>query len=153
MKIEKNKTCAVTGHRQVGPDLDYEMLKILFERIIQKGYDTFLIGMAIGFDTLCFKLLYKLKEKYQIKLIACIPCPEQAEKFSLSQKEEYENLIKKADEKIIVSPKYYIGCMKKRNYFLVDSASVLVAYVRKEKSGTMQTYNYAKLKNLAILKV
>lgn len=151
--IEKNKTCAVTGHRQVDSDLDKNLLETLFIRLIQKGFNTFLIGMAVGFDTLCFKMLYKLKEKYEIKIIACVPCPNQAERFFLEQKEEYEKLLGLADEKILISQYYYAGCMKKRNYFMVDNSSVLIAYVRRDKSGAMQTLNYAKQKNLAILKV
>ena len=151
--IEKNKTCAVTGHRQVDSDLDKNLLETLFIRLIQKGFNTFLIGMAVGFDTICFKILYKLKQKYDIKLIACVPCPNQDERFSQSQKEEYRNLLEKADHVEIISQRYYAGCMRKRNEFMVDNSSVLIAYVRRDKSGAMQTLSYAKQKNLAILKV
>lgn len=153
MIINKYKTCAITGHRQIDLDLDYKYLERVLEQIIKKGFDTFLIGMAIGFDTICFKMLYKLKQKYDIKLVACVPFPEQAEKFSISQKEEYESLLEKADHIEIISQKYYKGCMRKRNEFMIDNAIALVAYAKKEKSGAMQTYNMAIKKGLAVLKI
>ena len=80
------KTCAVTGHRKITDDLDVTELREVFIDLIKKGKDTFLIGMAVGFDTLCFKILEKLKEDYQIKLIACVPCVKQDINFTPLQK-------------------------------------------------------------------
>ena len=60
----KNVTCAVTGHRTVSEDFDFEKLKKDLEKIIQSGYSYFLTGMAQGFDLLCFNALLKLKSSY-----------------------------------------------------------------------------------------
>ena len=51
------KTCAVTGHRIIKNNFNTIELKEVFVDLISKGIDTFLIGMAIGFDSLCFKIL------------------------------------------------------------------------------------------------
>lgn len=44
-------------------------LTVEIEKAIQRGYKTFLCGMALGFDMICAETVLKLKEKYSyIKL-------------------------------------------------------------------------------------
>lgn len=151
--IDKEKTCAVSGHRILDKDFDAKKLKENFLSLINSGYENFLIGMAIGFDSVCFKTLESLRKEYKIKIIACVPCKNQSEKFSLSQKIEYDRQIKSADEVIILEEKYVNGCMQKRNRFLVDNASVLLCYLKKEQGGTAYTYNYAIKNNIKTIKI
>ncbi len=151
--IEKEKTVSVTGHRVLRNDLDREKLKNVLFTLSIGGYTTFLTGMAIGFDTLCFNLLEEIKKQIDIKIVACIPCLDQAKRFSFSQKREYERMLSVADEKIIISEEYTAWCMQKRNQFMVDNSSVLVSYLREEKGGTANTVNYAKKKNKKIINV
>lgn len=153
MIIDKIKTCAFTGHRNLGEDYNKTELERVVLGLINGGYTTFLVGMAVGFDTECFKLLENLRKEYPIKIIACIPCLTQAYKFSLKQKAEYEKMLLSADEKVYVSKEYSKTCMFKRNMFMVDSASVLVAYLNTDKGGTFQTVNYAKRKGVEIIKI
>lgn len=148
--IIKEKTCAITGHRKIYGQLNRENLKKSFIELIENGYNTFLNGMAIGFDSICFRILLELKEKYPIKIIACIPCENQAERFNNIQKKEYERLLSLVDEKILINKEYTAYCMMKRNKFMVDNASFLIAYLREEKGGTFKTVNYAKEKGLQI---
>ena len=68
-----SRTVAVTGHRTV-ENLNTARLEEVFRLLIKKGYDTYLVGMAVGFDTICFNILEKLREEYDIKIVACIPC-------------------------------------------------------------------------------
>ena len=49
--INKAKTCAVTGHRVLNQNFDSEGLTLTLKKVIKAGFDTFLVGMAIGFDT------------------------------------------------------------------------------------------------------
>ena len=151
MIIDKIRTCAFTGHRVLGADYNKKELERVIKGLIKGGYDTFLVGMALGFDTECFKLLEIYRREYPIKIIACIPCLTQAYKFSVWQKAEYEKMLLSADEKIYISKEYTKTCMFKRNMFMVDSASVLVAYLNTDKGGTFQTVNYAKRQNLSII--
>lgn len=145
--INKARTVALTGHRVIGRDFDREQVKELFISLINDGYDTFLDGMAIGFDIECCKILLELRKKFDIRVIGCIPCPTQAEKFNYKQKEEYTNLRAKIDGEVVVSLNYTDTCMKKRNEFMVDNASLLLAYLRRDFGGTANTVNYAR-KNL-----
>lgn len=145
------KCCAVTGHRKITEDLDFKKLREVFINLITKGYDTFLIGMAVGFDTLCFKILEKLKEDYSIKLVASVPCFNQDINFTPLQKKVYRDMLKKADITYYISKEYTPYSMQKRNMFMVDNSSVLVAYLREKKGGTYNTVKYATNNNKKII--
>ncbi len=142
--MDINKTCAFTGHRNVGDDLDINALSELVQTLIDNGVDTFLDGMARGFDLLAAETVIKLKEKNpHIKLIACVPCPNQEKYFSDEDKELYYSVLDKCNEVKILSDRYYKGCMHVRNRFMVDNSSKLVAYDRAEDGGTVYTVSYA----------
>lgn len=151
MIIDKIKTCAFTGHRLLSYDFNKTELERVIKGLIKGGFNTFLVGMALGFDTECFKILEIYRKEYPIKIVACIPCLTQAYKFSARQKAEYERMLSSADEKIYVSKEYTKTCMFKRNMFMVDSAAVLVAYLNSDRGGTFQTVNYAKRQNVQII--
>ena len=144
MEIIKENTVAFTGHRVVKKDFDIKDLIYAIESLILGEKDTFLIGMAIGFDTLCFETLLTLKKTYpQIKIIACIPCENQTKNWNIEQKNKYNYLIRRADEKIVLDKEYSKNAMLKRNRFMVDNSSVLVAYIYKTVGGSYYTAKYA----------
>lgn len=153
MIIDRIKTCAFSGHRNLDENFNKNELKRVIKGLIDGGFTTFLVGMAVGFDTVCFKFIEEFRKEYPIKIVACIPCYNQDYKFSVKQKEEYRKMLLSADEKIYVSKEYTTNCMFKRNMFMVDSASVLVAYLKSDRGGTFQTVNYAKRKNVSIIMV
>ena len=81
LMLNPAKSVALTGHRKVDLSLDIENLKSVFLGLIDKGFENFFIGMAVGFDTIAFNVLEDIRKQKDIKLIACIPCPEQAKNF------------------------------------------------------------------------
>lgn len=151
--INKKYTMAVTGHREIKDNLSKDLLKIIFKNAIIDGFDTFLVGMAIGFDTLCFNVLEEIRKENNIRIIACVPCPDQDKKFSLSQQKEYKRMLSVADEKIVLSKKYTPYCMLERNKFMVDNCSLLLAYLRENKGGTYHTVNYAEKNGVFVKKI
>lgn len=147
------KICALTGHRKLGYDFDETQLKEIFVRLIGEGFTLFLSGMAVGFDTACCRVLYKLRETFDIAIVACIPFAGQEEKFSPRQKEVYKNYVEASDGKVVLYPRYQTGCYFVRNRYMADMGDLLIAYLREEKGGTFYTVNYAKSKNIRILYV
>ncbi len=142
--MDINKTCAFTGHRDVRDDLDIKALTELVQTFIDGGIDTFLSGMARGFDLIAAEVVLKLKEKNpHIKLIACVPCPNQEKYFNDEDKEKYYSVLKRCDEVKVLSEKYYKGCMHTRNRFMVDNSCKLIAYDRAQDGGTVYTVGYA----------
>ena len=150
--IRANTVC-VSGHREIQKDLNQKKIEVLFENLIDNGIDTFLIGMAIGFDTLCFQILEKIRARKNIKIIACVPCLSQADKFSPEQRKEYQRLLSVADQKVVLSKEYTPSCMQKRNMYMVDNSSCVICYLNKNKGGTYNTVKYAEKKGVPVINV
>lgn len=137
------KSCAFTGHRSLGADFSARALKKEIQTLLKRGVRTFYNGFAVGFDTEAVKVLLSFKKKYpDIKLVACIPCPNQEKNFNDRQKQEYYKLLEKADEKILISKYYETGCMLKRNRYMAEYADVLIAYCKRNEGGTAYTVRY-----------
>ena len=145
--------CALTGHRALSSDFSDEKLEeILKDLIDRRGVNTFYCGMAVGFDSAACEMLLSLRDEGRhVRIVACVPCPEQAARFSPAQKARYERLLASCDEKVIVSPRYDGQCMQKRNRYMVDRAAYLVAYCNKDKGGAANTVRYAQKKGRTVI--
>ncbi len=143
-------TCSFTGHRVLKKDFNKEKVNEVIDKLIINGYKTFLVGMAWGFDLTVFEILESKKNK-NIDIIACVPCKNQEMYFNKKEKEKYLNYIKKADKTVYVSEEYFDGCMQKRNRYMVDNSSILVAYLYSNIGGTKSTVNYAEKQNKNII--
>lgn len=150
IKIQPNiqiTSCAFTGHRELPQDFPIQKLKSTIEETILKGADTFYNGMAVGFDLLAAEILLSLKDKYPyVKLVACIPCYHQEKNFSDTDKKRYANILRQADEQILLSEKYYRGCMQVRDQYMSDNAEALIAYCKKDTGGAAYTVKYFQKK-------
>ena len=151
--INPEYTVCVSGHRSVDNTLDKKRVREVFIKLIESGKDTFLVGMAVGFDTLCFNILEQIRKEKNIKIIACIPCESQAERFTKTQAEEYYRMLSVADEKVYINMEYTKECMQKRNEYMVNNCSVVVAYLRNNFGGTFNTVNFAKKMEVPIINV
>ncbi len=149
--INSARAIAITGHRVLYPDFSQQKLEKKLVEFVDKGFDTFLIGMALGFDTICFQTLEKIREERNIKIIACVPCLSQDSKYSKAQSEEYKRLLSVADEKIILSKEYTPSCMQKRNEYMVDNCFAVFAYLKRDFGGTANTVKYANKKGKYIV--
>ena len=153
MSDMKNKSVAVTGHRVLLKNFDEELLKKTFIKLLEEGFEYFYIGMALGFDMKCFEVLSDLKKSYPLKIVACLPCLNQDAKWNGYQKKVYRDALKKSDIKVVLADDYFAGCMAKRNEFMVDKVSILVAYIYKSTGGAYQTAKYAVEKGIKIIYV
>lgn len=141
------RICAFTGHRSLDVDFSKSALKKQVKEMIKKGVDTFLCGMAVGFDLLAAETVLALKKKYpSVKLIACIPCYGQERFFSEEDKKRYALLVQNADEKTVLAEHYYKGCMQKRDMYMADRADIMLAYCKKETGGAAFTVRYFQRK-------
>ena len=145
-------TCCFTGHRVLKSDFDESRVEEIIDKLIKNGFKTFLVGMAIGFDLKVLEILLK-KRNNNIDIIACVPCKEQDKFFNKIQKEQYKNGLEQVDKVILLSQEYYDGCMQKRNAYMVDNSSIVVAYMYANIGGTKHAVNYAKKKEKIIIYV
>lgn len=159
----RNYTVCFTGHRpQKLPwkfnENDYRCVdmknrtKIEIESAIKNGYHTFLCGMALGFDIICAELVLELKKKYPyIKLIGVIPCKNQSDRWTKSQKERYKKIVNQLDSVRCIYNKYEGGCMQERNHYMINNSSLVIALFNGLNGGTKKTIEYAKQQGKKII--
>ena len=133
-----------------------EMKRVLRAEIIkavERGYKTFLCGMALGFDIICAETVISLKQEYNdIKLIAAIPCRDQDRLWSENSRTRYRGLLEQADGIRCKFETYtYAECMRERNKYMVDNSSLLIALYSGLPGGTKFTVDYARKSGSEIL--
>jgi uncharacterized phage-like protein YoqJ len=103
------------------------------------------VGGALGFDTYAAEEIIKLKKSHpEIELHLYLPCKDQEARWSERDKEKYYEILKCADYVDCPDTPYYDGCMRARNYKMVDNSSLCISYLKDNvKSGTAQTVRYA----------
>lgn len=161
MEIIREKTVCFTGHRPeklpgsgIPSAGETRIIKsMLYNEICtaaDDGYDTFITGMQRGIDLWAGEAVLELAVKRDLRLIAALPYRNLGSTFKGQDKWTYGRILDNADNIIIISESYCAGCMNKRNRFMVDNASRLIAVIGSEKSGTGQTLRYAQKHNLDI---
>lgn len=102
--------------------------------------------MALGTDTWAALLVLALqKENPALKLHCILPCREQAEQWTQSEREVYQSILGQADSVVYVNRHYTKTCMLERNHFLVDHCNLLLAIYNGEyRGGTAATVRYAQ---------
>lgn len=158
------KVCAFTGHRPKSFPWGYEesardclLLKEVLEAQItalaEQGVTDFLSGMAQGVDLWSSQIVLDLQKKNPaLKLHCVLPCKGQESKWTASAQERYRSILAQANEVVYVGQKYNRDCMLKRNRYLVDHSSILLAvYNGTWRSGTGATVRYAQKLNREII--
>ncbi len=124
------------------------------ERLINRGYRFFLTGGALGCDLMAAEAVIRLKKKYRKKNVAhelCLPCFNHDVKWSEKDKERLEEIKKSSIVTYVSDTEYFNGCMQKRNQYMVDTSSVLIAVYDGMSGGTKNTVEYAKKKDKKII--
>ena len=156
--IEKSKVACFSGHRILPNDCTeiQSSLESAVRTLIEKGVVFFGAGGAVGFDMLAEETILRMKEKYpQIRLVLVLPCPpeQQTLKWNDSQRQQYNDIMKRADKVRILSAEYTKSCMLDRNRHMVDNSGHLICYLRNNRGGTFYTARYAEQKGLNILRI
>ncbi len=159
-------TCCFTGHRPArlpwGNDEQDDRccrLKVWLEEQIEavcnRGITHFISGMAQGVDLYCCEVVLRVKARRpSILLEAAIPYPGQADHWGVSQRERYRRLLAQCDLETVVQNSHTPDCMMRRNRYMVDRASTLIAvYDGNPSGGTMRTCLYAYRQGLEVVEV
>jgi uncharacterized phage-like protein YoqJ len=161
-----NSTVCFTGHRPkkfaFGYDEDHldcqrikELLREAVERSIADGYTHFISGMALGVDTWAAEIVLELRDSgTSITLEAAIPCQNQERFWKEPSQKIYADILSRVDVKTLVSDYPYAPyLMIKRDKYMVDNSARLIAIYDGTAGGTQKTYDYAKKKNLDIVRI
>lgn len=123
--------------------------------LINNGYDYFITGMALGFDTWLAESVIDLKKDYPfIQLEAAVPCLYQDTKWTEEQQKRYKNILNACDIIHYVSKAPYDKfCMNKRNYYMVDNSDMVIACYDGSAGGTRNAYLYAMNNHVNIINI
>ncbi len=159
----RQESCAFTGHRpeklpwgerEEDPrcvDLKRRITDAV-EAAYEEGYRHFLCGMARGCDLYFCEIALALRARHPEVLVeAAIPCPTQADRWPPADRERYEDLLSRCDLQTMVSERYTPFCMQRRDRYMVDHASLLIAAFDGTPGGTQYTVHYAMSRKIEIV--
>ena len=163
MAYERSQTCCFTGHRPAklpwgdderDPrclDLKRSILREL-EKLYRTGYRHFISGMALGCDLYFAEAVLELKEIYpSITLEAALPCSGQADRWAESNRARWQRILAACDLETVVQEHYDRWCMLRRDRYMVDRSSMILAVFDDTPGGTKYTLDYAAKQRLDIL--
>ena len=160
---ERAQTCCFTGHRPMklpwGMNEDDPRCLMLkaelaarLEGLYALGFRRFLCGMAIGCDMYFAEAVLALREDHpDVRLEAVIPFGDQPGRWNEKQRRRYNSLIDRADRVTVLQTVYTSDCMMRRNRWMVDRSSVLLACYDGRPGGTMNTILYAERSGLRVI--
>lgn len=162
--MDINKTCCFTGKRPQSLPFGFneksrgciELKNKISEQIeaaIAEGYTTFISGMALGVDLWAAEEVLKIKGKYPlVELVCALPYKAQSSSWSAEYRERYMICIHNCAKYVVVSPAYTKDCFFKRNMYMVDNSSLVIAVCDNPPTGgTAHTINYAERKGRKII--
>ena len=152
MSEKKNITVAFTGHRNYSHEADAELCQLLRE-LYAEGFRRFLCGMAWGFDLAAGEAILRLKREFgDVQLVAVEPFEGFGDMFRGSDAEQYRRVSGGADCRVVVCDHASQRSYLRRNDFLVDNSSVVVAWWnRVPHGGTAYTVRRARHAQLRII--
>lgn len=158
-------TCCFTGHRIAKlPWRDNEndprcvalkeKLAAVVEAVYQSGVRRFICGMANGCDMYFAETVLELREAHpEISLEAAIPFDGQSLRWNKDLRTRYERILSQCDYETLVQHEHSPDCMMRRNRYMVDSSSVVVACYDGMPGGTMNTLLYAMRQNKEVIQL
>lgn len=139
------KTCCVTGHRDIPEDkrayVETELKKEVLSAI-EDGYTRFISGFAEGADLIFAAIVAELKTQGRsLFLEAAIPHAGRLK----NKNPLFQKLITTCDDVKILCGSYSRGSYFARNRYMVDESSrVIAVYNGQENGGTFFTIQYAR---------
>ena len=163
-QMDRGASCAFTGHRPASlpwgeAEGDPRCLALkarldeLLDQVYAEGCRHFICGMAKGSDFYFCEAVLKLRRTHpEIKLEAAVPFPGQSSRWSRADRERYQKLLTQCDLETLIQQFHSPGCMHRRNRYMVDHASRLIAVYNGQPtgSGTLSTIHYALRQGLKV---
>ena len=165
LKITSKNTCCFTGHR---PDklpwrederdtrcvVLKEKIRDAVDAVYQAGIHHYICGMALGCDMYFSEAVISLRNEHpEITLEAAIPCETQSQYWNEADRNRYFYIVAQCDYETLLQRRYSSDCMLRRNRYMVDHSSILIAVFDGSFGGTMHTFNYAKKRGLEIIHI
>lgn len=147
--------CCFTGHRPEKLKRPEDEIKKGLEDAILKavhdGYTTFVTGMARGVDIWAGQIVLRLRQSNpDLRLIAALPYPGCDSRWSANWRSQYAEVLSAADLVECISPGYSVASFQKRDEWMVDRVSRVIAIYDGVPGGTKNTIDYAMRRGVGI---
>ena len=129
-------------------------LECTIQQAIMDGYTTFITGMAYGVDIWAGQIVVRLRKRNPaLHLIAAVPFRGFEDRWSADWKRAYQELLEQADLVKYICPRYNAGAYQRRNEWMVDHSSRVIAVFNGESSGTKNTIDYAQRNSKRVVRL
>lgn len=157
--LERNLIACFTGHRPnklggydesnpIMTDVKSRLDRAIDYALDSFGITTFISGMALGVDMAAAEIVLKKREqfpRYGIRLVAAVPFEGQERMWPSQSQARWSEIIAQADEvHYVCEPGYAARKMQKRNVWMVDNSSLVIAVWDGTKGGTGNCVEYAR---------
>ena len=139
-----DKTCCVTGHRDIPPERFTYVEQALRQEVlaaIDEGYTRFISGFAEGADLMFAAIVAEqIKCHPELFLEAAIPYAGRLK----TKNQQFHELLKVCNGVHVVCKEYAPSCFMQRNRYMAgESQRVIAVYDGRERGGTLFTMRCA----------
>ena len=155
-EANREQTACFTGHRPEKLHKPEWMIKRALKREIRRaiadGYKVFISGMARGVDIWAAQIVLALRNSgSDITLVCACPCRDFQRRWDEAWKVQTAEVLAKADRIEYICENYTRFCFQKRNEWMVDRSSRVIAVYNGEPGGTKNTVDYAARKGVQVV--
>ena len=148
--------CCFIGHRPQSLKRLEDDVKVDLENCVRKaaaeGYTTFISGMCYGVDIWAAEIVIRMKQTNPgLHLIAAIPFVGFDEAWTDDWRGRYRLLLSQAEYVKVMEPAYSREAYQKRNEWMVNHCSKVIAVYNGLPSGTRNTIRYARMCKVPVL--
>ena len=152
---DRERSCCFTGHRASKlpwgfNERDARCIELkrriadAAEAVYGAGVRHYICGMANGCDLYFAEAVLALRSRRpDVTLEAAVPYEAQAAHWEGALRERYARIL----------GEFTPGCYQRRNHYMVDASSVLIAAYDGRAGGTMSTMLYAMRQGLEIIEI
>ncbi len=163
MELGRERTCCFTGHRPEklpwgGGEEDPRCLLLKKRLLTQvedlygRGFRRFLCGMARGCDLWFAEAVLELgRGRPVVQLEAAVPFAGQADRWPREDRARRQAILDAAGAVTVLQQRYSRDCMLRRDRYMVDRSSAILAVYSGVSGGTRYTLDYALRRGLEVL--
>ena len=151
----RSQTCCFTGHREIREEDEEYIRNRIREQVLllmEKGFSSFAVGGARGFDMLAAEVLLDLKEEgKRLFLISALPFPDWRTGWPERDIAREERILGQSDEVIYSGETHSRSLYLDRDRKMVNMSSVCIAWCTRNNGGTAYTIRYALKQGVQVI--
>jgi len=136
------------GHRNINSTITPILRAEIENHIVEKGVNTFYVGVDGKFDTIVAAILRELQKKYSYisiyRILAYLPTDKDEYRDGQYEKTIYPEGLELVPQRFAI---------KFRNRWIVEQTDFVIAYVQLDYGGAYEAVKYAERKKKSIINI